>query len=89
MNSGKKEMLPNQATTLCYNFKSIGTEYEELLQTAKSLKKVNNVQTDQITANAAQDIHFFLARQLIGNGVLGSRLFLVSQCCRRTKTLTQ
>ncbi|MET3545528.1 uncharacterized protein YxeA [Paenibacillus favisporus] len=71
MNSGKKEMLPNQATSLCYNFKSIGTEYEELLQTAKSLKKVNDVQTDQITANAAQDIHFFLARQLIGNGVLG------------------
>ncbi|MGU3472431.1 hypothetical protein ACLBWT_14950 [Paenibacillus sp. D51F] len=71
MNSGKKEMLPNVATTLCYNFKSIGTEYEEMLQTAKSLKKENDVQTDQITAYAAQDIHFFLARQLIGNGVLG------------------
>lgn len=71
MNSGKKEMLPDQATTLCYNFKSIGTEYEELLQTSKSLKKANDVQTNQITANVAHDIHFFLARQLIGNGVLG------------------
>jgi hypothetical protein len=71
MNSGKKEMPPDQATTLCYTFKSIGREYEELLQTANSLKKANDVQTNQITANAAQDIHFFLARQLIGNGVLG------------------
>ncbi|QYR22557.1 hypothetical protein KZ483_06215 [Paenibacillus sp. sptzw28] len=71
MNSSKKEVLPDQVTTLCYNFKSIGTEYEKLLQTSETLKKANDVQTNQLTANAAQDIHFFLARQLIGNGILG------------------
>ncbi|MBD3919893.1 hypothetical protein H8B09_14110 [Paenibacillus sp. PR3] len=71
MESGEKEMLPGQATTLCYDFKSIGTEYQELLQTSQSLKKVNYIQTNNITANTAQDIHFFLSRQLIGNGVLG------------------
>ncbi|MFB9326366.1 hypothetical protein ACFFSY_10615 [Paenibacillus aurantiacus] len=71
MESGEKEMLPDQATTLCYNFRLIGTEYEELLQTSQALKKANDVQTNHITASIAQDIHFFLARQLIGNGVLG------------------
>lgn len=71
MSSGKKEILPEQATTLCYNFKSIGMEYEELLQTYSSLKKTNDVEINNLTANVAQDIHFFLARRLIGNGVLG------------------
>ncbi len=71
MNSGKKEMPPDQAGALCSNFQSIGREFEEMLQASNLLKKANGVQTNPITANAAQDIHFFLARQLIGNGVLG------------------
>ncbi|MEI0738984.1 hypothetical protein VQ056_24120 [Paenibacillus sp. JTLBN-2024] len=71
INSGNKEMLPNQATTLCYNFKTIGTEYEELLHTAKSFKKGERRTNGPNNSKRCSGYSFFLARQLIGNGVLG------------------
>lgn len=71
ISSGKKEILSEQATNLCYNFKTISMEYDEMLSIAIKLKKVNDSQTNHITANLSQDIHFFLGRSVIGNGLLG------------------
>jgi hypothetical protein len=72
ISSGKKEMLPEQATNLCYNFETISKNYDELLSTAINLKKVNDSQqTNRITASVSQDIHFFLGRSVIGNGLIG------------------
>jgi hypothetical protein len=67
----KKEMLTEEATNLCYNFKTISVDYDELLSTAINLKKLNDSQTNHITANVSKDIHFFLGRSVIGNGLLG------------------
>lgn len=72
IDSGKKEMLPEQATNFCYNFKTISMKFEELLNTAIKINKVSDSQqTNFITADVAQGIHYFLGRSVIGNSILG------------------
>lgn len=72
IDSGKKEMLPEQASNFCYNFKTISMEFEELLNTAIKLNKVSDSQqTNFITADVAQGIHYFFGRSVIGNDILG------------------
>jgi len=71
LSSEKKEILPEQATNLCYHFKTISMEYDEMLSTATHLKKVDESLINHTTANVSQDIHFFLGRSVMGNGLLG------------------
>ncbi|WP_128102830.1 hypothetical protein [Paenibacillus sp. DCT19] len=68
---GRESLLPEQATNLCANFTTVSTKYNDLLNTAIHLNKVTHADINPILGNVAQDITFFLARSVIGNGLLG------------------
>ena len=65
------KLLQEDASNLCYNFKAISTTYEELDAIAQLIydNQLNNLST--ITAKTAEGIHYFLARNVMGNGLLG------------------
>lgn len=68
---GRESLLPEQATNLCANFTTVSTKYNDLLNTAIHINKVTHADINPILGNVAQDITFFLARSVMGNGLLG------------------
>lgn len=63
-------LSPDQAASLCYNFEMISRASQELRTIASYLDKLDPGDQD-LTASLGQDVHFFLARSVLGNGLLG------------------
>jgi len=70
IDGGKVKLSPDQASNMCYNFETMSVESQNLFTMATDLNKYDSLMNNT-TANMAQDIHFFLARLVIGNGLLG------------------
>lgn len=69
------ELAPEVAAELCYNFETIGHASQKLSELAFGLQEERLAQQAGAnlfsTGSVAQDIHFHLGRQVLGNSLLG------------------